>query len=41
MTKAGILAGVGDGVFAPKSAATRAQVAVLLARFTQTYVKTT
>jgi hypothetical protein len=41
MTRAGILAGVGDGAFAPKSTATRAQVAALLSRFTQTYVKKT
>ncbi|MDR1589006.1 MAG: S-layer homology domain-containing protein [Oscillospiraceae bacterium] len=33
----GIINGMGDGTFAPKSTATRAQVAALLSRYTQEY----
>jgi hypothetical protein len=39
MARARIIKGVGNNLFAPADAATRAEVATLLSRFVQTYVK--
>ena len=37
MASAGLIQGMGDGTFAPRQTATRAEVATLLARFMQEY----